>query len=487
MIRYRIVISVIGLIVQGFSAVMIVPLLVAIMVGQNDSVFAILLCMLSGLLAGRIAWRAHSEQNFDDLNRIEGMAAVGFSWLAVALTGAIPYMCFGLGFFDSLFESMSGFTTTGATILYDFSILNSSMFFYRGYTQFLGGMGILVLFVAVLPHLAISGRQLFFAETSSASKEKLTPRISDTARHLWGWYFLLTVLQALILYYLGMPLIDSFANSFATMAAGGFSPNPQSIMGYQSTHMEWVIIFFMFLAGANFTLQVKAIRGNFASFLRNPELRLYAIIIAVSTAVLTFVLSQNGAGGESIVDTIRIALFQNISILTTTGAATVDFELWSDSAKVVLVVLMFIGGCSGSAGGGMKVVRILLMLRYLGKVLLKTIYPSVVVTVKLEKRIFKEAEIQPVFSFVVLYMLFFAVGGTLATLLESDLIVGYTGAIVTLGNIGPGFGKIGPMGSFYELHWLTKAIYTFLMWAGRLEIMALAVFLRPETWRDSKW
>lgn len=487
MIRYRIVVSVIGLIVQGFSAVMIVPLLVAIMVGQNDSVFAILLCMLSGLLAGRIAWRAHSEQNFDDLNRIEGMAAVAFSWLAVALTGAIPYMCFGLGFFDSLFESMSGFTTTGATILYDFSILNSSMFFYRGYTQFLGGMGILVLFVAVLPHLAISGRQLFFAETSSASKEKLTPRISDTARHLWGWYFFLTVLQALILYFLGMPLIDSFANSFATMAAGGFSPNPQSIMGYQNTHMEWVIIFFMFLAGANFTLQVKAIRGNLASFLRNPELRLYAIVIAVSTAVLTAVLFKNGAGGESIVDTIRIALFQNISILTTTGAATVDFELWSDSAKVVLVVLMFIGGCSGSAGGGMKVVRILLMLRYLGKVLLKTIYPQVVVTVKLEKRIFKEAEIQPVFSFIVLYMLFFAVGGTLAALLESDLVVGYTGAIVTLGNIGPGFGKIGPMGSFYELHWLTKAIYTFLMWAGRLEIMALAVFLRPETWRDSKW
>lgn len=487
MIRYRIVVSVIGLIVQGFSAVMIVPLLVAIMVGQNDSVFAILLCMLAGLLAGRIAWRVHREQNFDDLNRIEGMAAVGFSWLAVALIGAIPYMCFGLGFFDSLFESMSGFTTTGATILYDFSILNSSMFFYRGYTQFLGGMGILVLFVAVLPHLAISGRQLFFAETSSASKEKLTPRISDTARHLWGWYFFLTVLQALILYFLGMPLIDSFANSFATMAAGGFSPHPQSIMGYQNPHMEWVIIFFMFLAGANFTLQVKAIRGNFASFLRNPELRLYAAIIAVATAVLTFILSKNGAGGETIIDTVRIALFQNISILTTTGSATVDFEFWSDSAKVVLLVLMFIGGCSGSAGGGMKVVRILLMLRYLGKVLLKTVYPSVVVTVKLEKRIFKEAEIQPVFSFVVLYMLFFAVGGTLATLLESNLIVGYTGAIVTLGNIGPGFGKIGPMGSFYELHWLTKAIYTFLMWAGRLEIMALAVFLRPETWRDSKW
>lgn len=487
MIRFRIVISVIGIIIQGFSALMLIPLLAAMLSGQTDSAAAFVLCMLVGLLAGRIAWRCHNEQNFDDLNRMEGMATVGLSWLFVALVGTIPYLCFGLSFFDSLFESMSGFTTTGATILSDFSLLNSSMFFYRGYTQWLGGMGILVLFVAVLPHLAISGRQLFFAETSSATKEKLTPRISDTARHLWGWYFFLTVLQASILYGLGMPLNDAISNSFATIAAGGFSPNPQSIMGYQNTLSEWVLIAFMFLAGANFTLQVKCIRGNFSSLFRNPELRLYVLIIAVATLILMMVLNSNGTGGESAIDTLRIALFQNISILTTTGAATVDFEQWTDSAKVVLLVLMFIGGCSGSAGGGVKVVRILLLFRYMGKVLLKTLYPQAVVTIKLEKRIFKESEIQPVYSFVALYLVFFAVGGIAATLIESNLITGFSGAIVTLGNIGPGFGIIGPMGSFYELHWLTKLIFTSLMWAGRLEIMALAVFLRPEIWRSSKW
>jgi trk system potassium uptake protein TrkH len=192
-------------------------------------------------------------------------------------------------------------------------------------------------------------------------------------------------------------------------------------------------------------------------------------------------------GGDSVIDTLRIALFQNISILTTTGAATVDFEQWTDSAKVVLLVLMFIGGCSGSAGGGVKVVRILLLFRYMGKVLLKTLYPQAVVTIKLEKRIFKESEIQPVYSFVALYLVFFAVGGVIATLVESNLITGFSGAIVTLGNIGPGFGLLGPMGSFYELHWVTKVVFTFLMWAGRLEIMALAVFLRPEIWHSSKW
>lgn len=486
MIRFRIVISVVGIIVQGFAVLMLIPLLSALLAKQYDSAGMFIICSLVGLLIGQLAWRCHHEKNFDDLTREEGMAAVAFSWMGVALVGAIPYLGFGVGLVDALFESMSGFTTTGATILKDFSILNSSMFFYRGYTQWLGGMGILVLFVAILPYLAISGRQLFFAETSSASKEKLTPRISDTARRLWGWYFFLTLIEAVILFGLGMPLNDAFANSFTTMAAGGFSPHPESIMGYQSAAVEWVITFFMFLAGANFTLQVKGIRGNFGSFFNNPELRMYVLIIAIATFLLTINLYAVDCG-VGVFCTLRTALFQNISILTTTGFATVDFELWSDGAKVVLLVLMFIGGCSGSAGGGIKVVRLLLMLRYLGRVLLKIVHPNAVITIKLDKRIFKEAEIQPVFSFVALYFSFFAIAGTIAALLENNLIVGYTGAIATLGNIGPGFGLIGPMGSFADLHWLTRSIYIFLMWAGRLEIMAVAIFLRADTWRDSRW
>ncbi|GAB1355102.1 MAG TPA: TrkH family potassium uptake protein [Candidatus Rifleibacterium sp.] len=487
MIRFRLVISVIGIILQGFSALMAIPVIVAMLMRQNDSVFAFLLCLLTGMLFGRLAWRASSSKDFDDLNRMEGIVAASMSWIAVATAGAIPYMCFGMGFVDALFESMSGFTTTGATVLFDYTVLNGSMFFYRGYTQWIGGMGILVLFVAVLPHLAISGRQLFFAETSSASQEKLTPRISDTARRLWGWYFFLTALMSAMLYFTGMPLNDAVSNSFGTLAAGGFSPHPLSIMGYENSAAEWVTIVFMFLAGANFTLQVKCLHGNFASFFRNPEFRLYLTIVLVSSLLLVVVLTRNNAVTGSIVDALRIAMFQNISIMTTTGSATADFELWSGGAKSILLVLMFIGGCSGSAGGGPKVVRILLLFRYLGKVLLKIVQPNAVVTVKLARSTFKESEVQPVFSFVVLYFLFFAIGGTIATLIENDFTVGFTGAIATLGNIGPGFGKLGPMGSFYDLNWFTKVLYTFLMWAGRLEIMAVAVFFRQELWRDSKW
>lgn len=487
MIRFRVVVSLIGLIVKGFAAVMIIPILAAFINKDYDSAVTFVLCALFSFLCGSFASRCYKEQNFDDLGRIEGMGAVAFSWLAVAGFGAIPYMLFGVSFIDSLFESMSGFTTTGATVFADFSLFNRSLFFYRGYTQWLGGMGILVLFVAILPHLAISGRQLFFAETSSATKEKLTPRVSDTARRLWGWYFVLTIVETALLFLCGMPLNDALSNSFATMAAGGFSPHAQSIMGYKSASIEWVIIFFMFLAGANFTLQVKGLRGNFSAMLKNPELRLYTLIITVATVVLMLMLHNSAQSPMSFIDNLRISLFQNISILTTTGFATIDFELWSDSAKVVLLVLMFIGGCSGSAGGGIKVVRLLLLVRYLGKMLLKTVNPTAVVTIKLENRVFKESEIQPVFSFVWLYFLFFAIGGTIAALIESNIIVGYTGAIATLGNIGPGFGVIGPMGSFSVLHWLTKSIYIFLMWAGRLEIMALVVFLRPGTWKDSHW
>ncbi len=486
MIRFSIVVAVVGLVIQGFAAVMGIPLLVALILKEWGSAGLFLLCSITGVVAGQLAMRCNPNRNFDDLSRLEGMGIVAFGWLGVALVGSIPYLGNGLSFIDSLFESMSGFTTTGATIFSDFSLYNQSLFFYRGYTQWLGGMGILVLFVAILPHLAVSGRQLFFAETSSASPEKLTPRISHTAQNLWGWYFFLTLVQALTLYGIGMPLIDSFANTFTTMAAGGFSPHPQSIMGYNSAAVEWVIIFFMFLAGANFTLQVKAVKGRPGAFFSNSELKIYALIIVIASSILTYVL-YNANPDSGLIFNIRTALFQNLSILTTTGFASVDFELWSDSAKTVLFVLMFIGGCSGSAGGGIKVIRLLLLVKYLGKVLLRAVYPEAILTVKLQNRSFKEKEIQPVFSFVTMYFAFFAVGGTIATLVESNLIVGYTGAIATLGNIGPGFGLIGPMGTFANLHWITKGVFTFLMWLGRLEIMALAVFLRKETWTDSRW
>lgn len=487
MIRFRIIISILGSIIKGFALLMIFPLITALIAKQYNSALAFTICIVASSLFGFFSKKLNSDKNFDDLTRIEGIAVVVSFLLSVSLAGAIPYIYLGMSPIDAFFESISGFTTTGATIISDFTKFNSSLYWYRSYTQWLGGMGIMVLFVAVMPHLAISGRQLFYAETSSASKEKLTPRIADTARHLWSWYCLLTIIMIFALMLVGMPANDAVSNSFSTLAAGGFSPNPQSIMGYNNTKAEWIIIFFMFLAGANFMLQVKTLRTNKIDFFKNPEFRLYTFLLVSLSFILAVMLFYNKIGGETFIDNLRIALFQNISITTTTGSATANFDIWPEAAKAILVIFMMIGGCSGSAGGGIKVIRVLILLKYLQKTLLKNIYPQAVITIQLENRTIKESEIHSIITFIAMYFMFFFIGGTLVSIIENNYIIGYSGAIATLGNIGPGFAAIGPMGSFADLSGCSKLIFSFLMWAGRLEIMAIAIFMRKEIWQNASW
>ncbi len=486
MIRVRLVAAVIGYIIRSFGWVMAVPVLIAVMYGETYSAGCLLFTSVLAFTTGHLATLHQKGMDFDDLERLEGMAVVAFGWFFVSVFGAIPYLFFGLGFIDALFESMSGFTTTGATILTDFSRFSMSLFFFRGFTHFIGGMGILVLFVAILPHLAVAGRQLFFAETSSASKEKLTPHIRDTARRLWIWYTFLTLLEAVLLYAFGMPINDALANSFATLAAGGFSPNGQSIMGYHSPAAEWIIIFFMFLAGANFTLQVKSLNGNWGALFRDVELRFYLVIILVSTLTLFLVLAfQPGHGFD--VPTLRSCLFQNLSILTTTGFASEDFESWNTRAKLVLFTLFFIGGCSGSAGGGIKVIRALFLIRFLIRGIFKAINLRAVTPVRLGNQVFDVSDVQPVLVFILVYFSTYVMGGFCLAFIENDFTLGFAGAIATLGNIGPGFGSIGPMGSFAGLHAVSKMICFVLMWAGRLEVITLVVFLSPSVWRNIRW
>ncbi|HOY68060.1 MAG TPA: TrkH family potassium uptake protein, partial [Candidatus Ozemobacteraceae bacterium] len=464
---------------------MLLPLTVALLFQEWTSVlhFAI-----TGGLAwwiGRWCGSLVPSRSFDDLDRLEGMAVVALGWFAISVFGAIPYLCSRLSLIDSLFESMSGFTTTGATVFTDFSIFSRSLFFFRGFTHWVGGMGILVLFVAILPLFSVAGRQLFFAETSAASKDKLTPRIRDTARHLWGWYVFLTLLETALLMACGMSANDAFCNSMATLAAGGFSPHSQSIMGYGSGTVEWIIIVFMFLAGANFTLQVRALRGNVRALWEDVELRGYLAIVMGSTLVLFLLLGVDPAVGGWSLGTLRTALFQNLSILTTTGFGSVDFSLWNERSKVVLVFLMLIGGCSGSAGGGVKVIRILFLMRFLARQVTRAIHLRAVIPIRLGRRIFQDAELQPILGFIAAYFALFLVGGSLASVLENDMSIGFLGALATLGNIGPGFGPIGPMGSFAGLTTLTKALYFFLMWAGRLEVITLFVLFEPSLWRGA--
>ncbi len=447
-------------------------------------------------------------------------------WRPILPIKAIPYMFFNLSFIDSLFESMSGFTTTGSTILSDFNQLNSSMFFYRGFTQWIGGLGILVIFVALLPQLAIAGRHLFFAEVSAESKEKLSPRIKDTAYQLLLWYTIITLLCSLALCIAGMNPLDAISNSFATIAAAGFSPKDGSIWAYHNSSFEWIFIVFMFLAGANFVLQVKTIKGVVGAFISkdkqkknktnllyyiklfftDSELLTYIAIIVISATIITIILSCQSwelKPTKSLIDLIRDSLFQCISVVTSTGFASLDYDkYWPVAAKSILVILMFIGGCSGSAGGGVKVIRVLILWKYFSKILLKNIYPESVNRIQLGNRTLRDADVQPILTFFMFYLVVFFVCGTIIAAVENSLIAGYSGSIALLGNIGPGFSgvdptyglgqpvsvfSIGPMGNFSNWHLISKILAVFLMWAGRLEVVALMVFFHPEVWRGSRW
>lgn len=481
--RLPIVFHFVGVILRLFSLMLLAPAGVALYYGETRDAVSFAIAAVISAVAAQVLITLGAEAR-DDLRRVEGLAIVSSSWALVACAGALPFVFAGMGPIDALFESMSGLTTTGATVITDFADFGRGIFFWRALSHWLGGMGVIALFVAVLPRLAIGGRQLFFAEAPGPTDEKLTPQIRKTAAALWSVYAGLTVLQILALRLTGMPLFDSVCNSFATLAAGGFSPNAQSIMGYNNPAAEWVIIVFMFLAGANFALHYRTLRGEVSALPRDEEFRAYAGIVLVATIMLAVFLRNAGTG---VVDTVRTALFQVLSIITTTGFASEDFNLWNDQAKMVLLVVMFIGGCAGSASGGPKVVRQLLIARYTLIELRRTLHPRGLLPVKLGGRVVPDDVMRSVLVFFLFYLLIFAVCTMFVIAMGADLITGITATIACLGNIGPGFNLVGPMGSFADLHPASKVALTAAMWVGRLEVLTVLALLRPEVWRLARW
>jgi trk system potassium uptake protein TrkH len=419
----------------------------------------------------------------DDLKRVEGLAIVAGSWLLLAHAAAIPYVGAGMTPIDALFESMSGLTTTGATTIRDFNQFGHGVFFWRALTHWFGGMGVIALFVAVLPRLGIGGRQLFFAEAPGPTDEKLTPQIRKTAAALWAVYALLTAAEIVALVIVGMPLFDSTCNAMATLAAGGFSPHGLSIGGYRNPAAEWIITAFMFLAGANFALHYRAMRGDLGAFRRDEEFRAYTAIVVISTVLLLVFLRTDI---PDLFDRLRAAAFQALSIITTTGFATVDFALWNEQSKLVLLVLMFIGGSAGSAGGGPKVVRHVLIARYTLIELRRTLHPQGVLPVKLGGRVVPDDVMRSVLVFFLFYLLVFAITTMIVIALGADIMTGITASIACLGNIGPGLGPVGPMGHYGDLHPVSKVVLTAAMWIGRLEVLTVLALLRPEVWRMAR-
>jgi len=485
--RYSLVVHVCGVIVRMFGVMFAVPLAVALWYGEHRDAVGLGLAALVTMTIGHAMRRAggtSAEDAVERLRRVEGLAVVSASWLLLAHLAALPFWWAGAGPIDALFESMSGLTTTGATVFRDFSVYGKAVFFWRSFIQWLGGMGIIALFVAVLPRLAIGGRELFFAEAPGPTDEKISPQLRRTASLLWQLYAALTVLQAVALWLVGMTPYDALSHAFTTLAAGGFSPNPTSIGGYANPAAEWIIIVFMFVAGANFALQYLALATrNVRVLTGDDELRAYAGVVLVATTLLVFAL---GAGRVPL-DTVRMAAFQVLSILTTTGYASVDFELWNDQAKMVLLVLMFIGGCAGSASGGPKVVRHVLLARFTLQSLRRALHPRAILPTKLGGRVVPEPLVQTVVVFFLFYLLVFSICTGVVVAFGADILTGITATIACLGNIGPGLGPVGPMGHFGDLHPVSRVTLTLAMWIGRLEVLTVLVILRPEAWRDGRW
>lgn len=469
------------LILRCIAIVILAPIAVALYYGDYSSIMPFItpsvLCLL---LSFSFKTRSNTFESLNDIKKSEALCVVALSWILFSLMGMIPYLFYGLSPINSLFEAVSGITTTGATILTSFDF-PKAMFFWRSMSQWLGGMGIIVLFIAILPQFAVAGRQMFFAEAPGPTEDKITPRIRHTATAVWTIYLILTVLEIVCLKLAGMPLFDAFCNSFSTLAGGGFSPNPLSIQGYHSNLICWIISIFLFFAGANFALMYKVYLNKKISFaLKDEEFITYACIVFAFSVVLALVLFfQNSF---DVWDSITSAVFQVCSIITTAGFASSDFALWSLPAKLVLFLLLFCGACAGSAGGGLKVIRWMILFKYMKKEVAQIMHPNAVYPIKFNRSIVPVEVIKQIVAFIFFYFLIFALSALVISVLENNNIIGLTGSITTLGNVGPGFGPIGPMGSFDILHPVSKLICIFNMLVGRLELIPFLAMLHPDFW-----
>jgi trk system potassium uptake protein TrkH len=497
-----------GTVVKYLAATMLLPLAVGLVYGEDTVVF--LSSIAVAVAVGLALERLDDDPN---LGAREALLFVALAWAAVAVVGAVPYLIAGYGTestlrhpINALFESMSGFTTTGATVLGEISVERHShaLLMWRQLSQWLGGMGIIVLMVAILPEAAVNGAQLVQSEAPGPELQKLTPRIAETARLLWLFYIGFTALYVVILvglHYAGlapkMNVYNAVAHGFTTLPTGGFSPQADSIAAF-SPAVQWVVVPFMLVAGTNFALFYLLVQDEYAEFLRDRELQAYVganaglmlilsgFLFTGSAPALALGGVTHGVAGTS----LRQAAFQVASLLNSTGYATSDFAQWDATARGVLLVAMFIGGSAGSTGGGVKIVRWLVILKSIRRELFTTAHPSAVTPVRLGGQVIDEEVIRAVYGFTLLYLLTLGAATVLVLVdasrvgLDITVLEALSASLATIGNIGPGFGFLGPFGSYLSFPWTSKLLLIFLMWIGRLEIIPVFVILTGAFWNE---
>jgi len=480
-LNYNVVLHTLGILLSFLGLSMIFPLSYAFYYQEERAIYALLSSIIITILSGLFLRFTFKSEG--GIGRKEGFAIVTLGWIIAAAFGTFPFLFSGAlnNFIDAYFESMSGFTTTGATVLQSIEDNPLSILFWRNQIQWMGGMGIIMLVVAILPTLGVGGMQLFKSEVPGPEPDKLKPRIAETAKILYLVYITISALQIACLYFTGMSLYDAIIHMFGTMATGGFSSKNLSVGHYNNLTFEVIITFFMLIAGTNFTLLYKVLHGDIKSLFKDREFIFYIGLVFISILIIATQLHIYIY--KSILTALRYASFQVVSIVTTTGFVTIDFDQWPALSKSILIILMFIGGCAGSTGGGIKSIRILILIKKVGREFQKILHPHAITPIYIgEKRISDEA-VSTVTSFFLLYIMIFILGSLVMAALGLDMISAMTSVATTLGNVGPGLGLVGPTQNFAFLPSAGKLFLSFCMLLGRLEIDTVLILLIPEFWK----
>jgi len=480
-INYRIVVNVLGLLLLFNGLFMTLCLPVSVYFNPDDIVpMAFSIAVTFG--TGMAAWVLTRSSEKPNIRKREGFLIVSFGWLVMSLSGVLPYIMSGsvVSFTDAFFETLSGYTTTGASIITDLTIIPKDILFWRSMTQWIGGMGIIVLAVAILPILGIGGMQLFGAESPGLKTDKLAPKIRDTAKRLWLVYVGLTFAEFVLLKIAGMSWFDAMNHALTTMATGGFSTFNTSAAEF-SPAIQYIITLFMFLAGTSFTLMYFGLVGNFKKVLQNEEFKFYAgITIVVTLGVALVVASVSDGDFEK---AFRDSLFQVVSVITSTGFVSADYTSWTPFITMVFFILMFFGGSAGSTAGGVKIVRHIILVKNSILELKRQLHPSAIIPVRLNGRAVDPSITYNVVAFIMTYIIIFAFGSVIMTMFGVDLLTAMGSVATSLGNIGPGIGSVGPVDNFAWLPSGAKWFLAILMLIGRLELFTVLILFTPYFWR----
>ncbi|MPW24481.1 TrkH family potassium uptake protein [Alkalibaculum sp. M08DMB] len=476
--------AVLGKLLILLGLTMVPSFFIALFYNEKESTSAFLITIALVVIVGLImTFRPAMTKKI----RIQdGLVIVTFGWIIASVFGALPFYFSGNipSYTDAFFETMSGFTTTGASLLTNVEALDNSMLFWRSFTHWIGGMGILVVTVAIFPAMGSGGFQIFRAESPGPTSERIVPRIKDTAKILYITYTVISIAEFILLLLGGMTPLDSAIHTFGTVGTGGFSSKSLSVGYYNSTYIKVVITIFMVLCGVNFSIYYNIIKKKFKNIFDNSELKLYMGIIIVASIFIFIDLAYitDHSLGNNIVDSV----FQVVSIITTTGFSTVDFDLWPTFTKVILFFLMFIGGTAGSTAGSIKVIRILILIKQIKVELQKIFHPRAVISLKVDDKSITPGILGSITSFFVLYILVFVLGTLLISLEGYDLITTSSSVAATLGNVGPGFGLVGAANNYSFFSVPSKWLFSILMLLGRLELFTVVALFTPSIWKSDQ-